>query len=71
VPKSAPKNGQTIALLIKQNPKRGDSAKRFALYRSGISTEDYVAQCVKAGNPSGVARADLRWDTARKFISVG
>jgi hypothetical protein len=69
--KSAPKDGQVINLLVKENPKRGDSATRFAYYRNGIAVEDYVARCVKAGAPSSLARADLRWDTARKFITIG
>jgi hypothetical protein len=67
---SAPKDGQVIQLLVKENPKRGDSATRFALYRDGMAVEDYVAQCVKAGKPSSLARADLRWDTSRKFIAI-
>jgi hypothetical protein len=69
--KSAPKDGQVIQLLVKENPKRGDSATRFAYYRNGITVENYVAQCVKAGAPSSLARADLRWDTVRKFIAIG
>ena len=59
-----------IRLLVKENPKRGDSATRFAHYRDGMPVEDYVARCVKAGAPSSLARADLRWDTARKFIAI-
>jgi hypothetical protein len=71
--KSAPpaKAPQVIHLLVKENPKRGDSATRFAYYRGGITVEDYVARCVKAGAPSSLARADLRWDTERKFITIG
>jgi hypothetical protein len=69
VPKSAP-NGKIIHLLVKANPKRGDSAARFAYYRNGMPVEDYVARVVKAGAASSVARADLRWDTARKFIAI-
>ena len=67
---SAPK-GQVINLLVKQNPKRGDSATRFAYYRDGMPVDDYVARVVKAGASSSLARADLRWDMARKFIAIG
>ena len=59
-----------ITLLVKENPKRGESAKRFGYYRNGMQIEDYVARCVKAGKPSSLARADLRWDTARNFIVI-
>ena len=70
--KSAPSTkGQVIRLLVKENPKRGNSATRFALYRDGITVDDYVERCVKAGAPSSVARADLRWDVGRKFIAIG
>jgi hypothetical protein len=67
----AANKGQAIRLLVKENPKRGESASRFAYYRDGITVDDYVARCVKAGKPSSLARADLRWDTARKFIAIG
>jgi hypothetical protein len=67
--KSAP-TAKVIRLLVKENPKRGESASRFAYYRNGMPIEDYVARCVKAGKPSSLARADLRWDTARKFIAI-
>jgi hypothetical protein len=63
-------NGQVIHLLVKSNPKRGNSATRFALYRDGITVEDYVARCVKGGASSSLARADLRWDIERKFITI-
>jgi hypothetical protein len=63
-------DGQIIHMLVKENPKRGDSATRFAFYRDRMPVEDYVARVVKAGNPSSLARADLRWDRERKFISI-
>jgi hypothetical protein len=66
---SAPK-APVISLLVETNPKRGNSAKRFAYYSDGLLVSDYVAKVVKAGNHSGVARADLRWDTERKFIAI-
>lgn len=52
----------TIKVLAAANPKRGDSAARFALYVNGMS----VAQALAAG----VWPADLRWDLAHKFIEV-
>jgi hypothetical protein len=61
---------QTINLLVKDNPKRGKSAKRFALYRNGLTVEKYVAASVAAGNPARLARADLNWDVVHKFIAI-
>lgn len=53
-----------IRVLVKENPKRKGTAgaKRFALYRSGMT----VAAALKAG----VTRADLNWDTEHKFIEI-
>lgn len=61
---------QVIHLLVKENPKRGNSRVRYGYYRDGMPVEDYVARCVKAGNSSSAARADLRWDVEREFIAI-
>jgi hypothetical protein len=66
----SPAKPATVRLLVKDNPKRGESRARFAFYRDGLTTDDYVARVVKAGNPSSLARADLRWDAQRKFIAI-
>jgi hypothetical protein len=63
-------DGQVIRVLVNENPKRGDSRTRFARYKTGMKVADYVARCVKAGNPASLARADLRWDTERKLIAI-
>jgi hypothetical protein len=63
-------DGRTIKVLV-ANPKRGASKARFDCYKSGQSVEDYVARVVKAGSPARVARADVKWDSQRRFISVG
>jgi hypothetical protein len=68
--KTPAKKSPTITLLVKANPKHGKSRKRFALYRSGMSVESYVAKSVAAGNASATARADLRWDKAHGLIAV-
>jgi hypothetical protein len=69
--KTAAKDAQVIRVLVDANPKRGASRARFARYRTGMKVEDYVAKFVKAGDPSSLARGDLRWDVARKFIAIG
>ena len=76
--KSKPKGGRKlkktpsgkIKLLVKENPKRSKAAKRFALYKSGMSTADYVKAAVKIGASESLANADIRWDIAHEFISV-
>jgi hypothetical protein len=69
--KTPAKDTQIIRVLVSENPKRGESRTRFARYRTGMSVADYVARNVKAGNSASLARADIRWDLARKFIAVG
>jgi hypothetical protein len=63
---------QVIHLKVESNPKKpsGKSYARFALYEDGMTVAQYVQRSVEAGNKETVAIADLRWDTARKFIEV-
>jgi hypothetical protein len=61
---------QTIRLLVSENPKRGKSRDRFALYQNGQTVEAYIARSIKAGNTSSIARADLRWDLGKGLIAV-
>ena len=57
--------GDTITLLVAENPKRPGSAsyERFALYQDGMSVAEYLE--------AGGRRSDIRWDTARAFIAIG
>jgi hypothetical protein len=59
-----------IKLLVAENPKRGKSASRFALYKNGLTVDTYIEKSVAAGNTPALARADLKWDTERKFIAI-
>jgi hypothetical protein len=61
---------QKIKILVTENPKRGKSRDRFALYQNGQTVEQFVARIVKAGNPVSMARADLRWDVTKGLIAV-
>lgn len=45
------------------NPKRGKSAERFALYKAGQTLKDAAA--------AGVTAADVKWDVSKGFITVG
>lgn len=44
------------------NPKRGTAAERFALYKNGMTVDEYIA--------AGGKRADVNWDVAQGFIST-
>ena len=47
-----------IRLLVKENPKRGESKKRFELYKDGMTVAAFLT--------AGGRRADLKWDTDTK-----
>lgn len=51
-----------IKVLAKENPKRGSAAERFALYKNGMTVDEYIA--------AGGTRADVNWDTKQGFIEV-
>jgi hypothetical protein len=55
---------QVITLVSKSNPKRKGTAsyRRFALYETG--------QTVACALKKGMRRADLIWDTERRFITI-
>lgn len=52
-----------IKLLVTENPKRGNCAKRFDAYFKGIKT-------VEQALDKGLTMADLRWDVEHEFIAV-
>lgn len=53
-----------IKLLVEKgtNPKRGTAAERFALYKNGMTVDEYIA--------AGGKRADVNWDVGQGFIEV-
>lgn len=53
-----------IKLLVEKgaNPKRGTAAERFALYKNGMTVDEYIA--------AGGKRADVNWDVGCGFIEV-
>jgi hypothetical protein len=63
-------DNRKIRVLVSENPKRGKSRDRFALHRTGQTVAAYIARSVKAGNPASLAKADVRWDMAKKLIAV-
>lgn len=48
------------------NPKIGKSAARFALYTNGMLVHQYTSA---VGNKT-LANADLRWDSARGYVTI-
>lgn len=51
-----------IKVLSADNPKRGTAAERFALYKNGMTVDEYIA--------AGGKRADVNWDVGQGFIEV-
>jgi len=62
-----------IVVQTDGNPKKAGTASydRFALYYAAETVADYIAAVVAGGSTSAKARADLRWDVARGFVTVG
>ena len=52
----------TITLLVAENPKRGKSKARYDLYRSGMTTHEFVL--------AGGYAADIPWDVKHGFIKL-
>ena len=55
-------HARVITLLVAENPKRGASAQRYALYRTGMTVGEYLA--------AGGRSKDINWDVAREYITV-
>lgn len=55
-----------IKILAKENPRRGEAAKRFDLYKDGMTVAEYTK---KIGSRSE-ALVHLRWDVNKGHISV-
>ena len=62
-----------IAVQTEANPKKPGTASydRFALYYGAETVENYIAAVVAGGGTRAKARADLRWDSARGFVTIG
>jgi len=62
-----------IAVQTDGNPKKPGTASydRFALYYGAETVENYIAAVVAGGATRAKARADLRWDVARGFVTIG
>lgn len=55
-----------IEVLVAENPRRGVVAKRFDLYKTASTVEEYATQV----GDRGLAGRDLKWDVERKYIKV-
>jgi hypothetical protein len=58
-------HSRRIRKLVEGNPKRGDSAVRFAQYRTGMTVGEYLAACERLDVPN-YALYDLMWDSDPK-----
>lgn len=58
----------TIIHLVHKgdNPKRGNSAARFAHYKTGMTVQEYIN---KVGDKTK-AMADIRWDIGKGYITT-
>lgn len=54
--------GKSVKILVDSNPKRGKAAERFALYKNGMSVDEFVKL--------GGTVADVRWDMGKGFIKL-
>lgn len=61
-----------ITVLVDENPKRpgSASARRFAIYCTGMTVEDYVSAAEDSGVNRPKARKDVYWDRDHGYISV-
>jgi hypothetical protein len=60
----------SIRKLVRDNPKQGASAQRFALYRDGTTVSAYVEAVQRAGFSETTALDDVLWDVSRGFITL-
>lgn len=63
---------RVITVTAERNPKgKGTkSARRFDLYRSGMTVADYIAATAPLGGGRRKAIRDIAWDIAHGFITV-
>lgn len=61
-PQLATADLRVIRLAVNENPKKGLSAKRFALYRNGMTVQQYLEM--------GGFSSDIAWDLAHGYITV-
>lgn len=61
-----------ITVVAEGNPKAvgSKSARRFALYRTGMTVAEYIAAVAPLGGGRRKAVRDITWDTAHGFITV-
>lgn len=68
-PVTIPFPADAVITRLIANPKRrgGAPAKRFDLYRSGLTVGEYVE---KVGSPY-LAKCDLKYDLSKNYIKIG
>jgi hypothetical protein len=61
---------QKITVLAKENPKSRGAADRFAIYKDGMTVQQYIDAFKERKLPAALAMADMRWDFVAGFIEV-
>jgi hypothetical protein len=63
---------RTITVVADSNPKAkgSKSARRFGLYKTGMTVGQYVEAASKIGGGRRKAIRDITWDTAHGFIKL-
>jgi hypothetical protein len=64
-----PVNG-IITIIPGGKPKIKDAARRFQLYKNGMTVGEYLTVTKENGIRNALANADIRWDIAAKLITV-
>lgn len=75
---AAPKKGgrprlndaDIIKLKVKENPRQGAAADRFAVIKDGMTVGEYLKAAQKKGASEALAIADVRWNRDKGFIDV-
>lgn len=69
-PFTAPLTGKIH--IVNKAPKAAGTGggKRYALYREGMTVQQYLDASTKAGNRLGLAKADVMWDFNHEFITI-
>lgn len=62
--------GDTIEVVIGHVPKRGTAARRFRLYRTGMTVDEYAEAVIAMGGTRPLALGDLRWDIEKGWVRL-
>lgn len=70
-PFTAPVTGKITVVQAAPKVAGSKGAKRYSLYRNGMTVQQYLDASNKAGNRLALAKADVMWDYNHEFITIG